>query len=188
MASHKELNTGDHAPSFSLPDSFGNIIALADYADTYVLAVFLRYASCPFCNLTIHRLSLEEKLLSQNGCKVIVFVQSGSENIQNNIHDRHGAPPLPFPIIPDPEQKYYAKYGVRTSLLAAAKSIKDIPYWLKSAFQLGFNQKAVDGNLLLVPAMFLIGPGEQRITYASYGPSFYDHRSFTEVYEQLIFK
>lgn len=180
-----KLHAGDDAPQFKLVDVMGQNIDLSKYADTFVLVVFLRYSGCPLCNLTLHRLTLEYPMLKQNGCEVIAFVQSSADNIKRNIYDRQHTPP--YPIIADPARRMYDNYGVYTSTKAAVKSIVDIPYWLKSAFSLGYPQTEVDGEMLLVPATFLVNRGTQTVTKAHYNSSFYDHGTFTGIYEDLIF-
>jgi len=181
-----KLQAGDTAPQFTAVDTDGNTVDLASYKGRHVMVVFLRYSGCPWCNLAIHRLTLESKLLERNGCKVIAFVQSAKDDVKANIYDRHTLKP-PFPIIPDASMKFYEMYGVGTSLSAATRSIKDIPYWLKSVFEHGFKQTKFDGNMLVVPAMFLISKGDQKIIKAEYSSSFYEHQTFTDVYESLTF-
>lgn len=182
-----KLQAGDMAPQFTANDVEGNIVALQDYKDSYVMVVFLRYSGCPWCNLAIHRLTLESKLLERSGCKIIAFVQSGENEVRENIYGRQPTKP-PFPIIPDPQMKFYGGYGVGTSVSAVARSIKDVPYWLKSVFGHGFRQTELDGNMLVVPAMFLLTKGDQKIVTAQYSTSFYEHQTFTDVYESLTFE
>ncbi len=184
---NSQLTTGDLAPQFTTVDAFGKPVDLTDYKDSHVLLVFMRYAGCPFCNLTLHRLTMEYPMLRDSGCKVIAVVQSDAARIQTDVYDRHKHRPQ-YPIIPDLSKKLYGPYGVRSSKKAIAKSFLDIPYWLKSAYTLGFKQTKLDSDSFLVPATFLIGPGEQRIVKAEYNSSFYDHRTFTAIYEPLVFK
>ncbi|HSH18379.1 MAG TPA: redoxin domain-containing protein [Candidatus Saccharimonadales bacterium] len=181
-----KLMAGDLAPQFTAADVFGETFNLADHADEFVMLAFLRYAGCPWCNLTIHRLSLEHAMLKKQGCTVVAFVQSVAENIKKNIYDRHAVRP-PFPIIGDQKRLHYDQYGVRPSLKAAAASIIEVPHWLRSVRKHGFKQTEVDGSLLMVPAVFLIAPRTQKIVKAEYGASFYDHQTFTGIYEPLIF-
>lgn len=181
------LEPGATAPEFEAADTFGDTVRLSDYKNKHVLLVFLRYSACPWCNMTIHRLSVEYPMLQENDCEVIAFMQSKPANIQKNIYDMHRVRPG-FPIIPDIDLKYYKQYGVKTSLPAAAVSIKDIPYWLKSISVHGLKRPEIDGNLLLVPATFLVSPGAQSIVKAEYGSSFYDNQTFTKIYEPLIFQ
>ena len=183
----KKLNLGDIAPQFRTTDVLGNVVDLAVYKDKFVLLAFLRFSGCPFCNLTIHRLSMEYSMLTKNGCQVIAIVQSAGDGIKKNIYDRHKVRP-PYPIIADPDRALCDLYGVRESKLAAVWSIKDIPYWIEAVYGHGFRQAEIDGSLLLVPALFLVGPGDQKIVRAGYGSSFYDHATFTSIYESLIFE
>ncbi len=184
--STNSLEAGDPAPQFQTIDASGEKVDLANYKDDFVLLVFLRYAGCPWCNLAIHRLSIEHNLLVKNGCRVLTFVQSTTENVQKNIYDRHDNRP-PFPIIADQKRVFYDQYAIKTSLKAAAKSVIDIPYWLQSVFKHGHRQVDVDGNMLLVPAQFLVSPGDQKIVLADYGSSYYEHETFTAIYEHLTF-
>lgn len=181
-----KLQVGDQAPQFIAADVQGSPVKLSDFKDRFLLLAFMRYAGCPWCNLSIHRLSLEYPLLRKSGCDVVAFMQSSPANVKKHILERHNPAPK-FPIIPDPERRNYEKYGVKTSLGAVAKSIKDIPYWMKAVVNHGYKQTEVDGSLLLVPAFFLIAPGEQAIVRAEYGSSFYEHQTFTAVYEHLTF-
>lgn len=183
--SHK-LRASDKAPQFTTTDVLGKQVDLHSYAKKHVLLCFLRYSGCPFCNLTIHRLAMEASLLAKNNCEIIAFIQSSKENIIKNIHERHALKPE-FPIIADPDRKYYNLYGVGTSVKAAVKSIRKIPYWVHAVTRLGFKQTEVDGDIFMVPAFFLIDPGQQYIVRAEYGSSFYDHDTFTDIYESLIF-
>ncbi len=181
------LTVGDTAPQFEAVDVFDVSVNLADQRTPHVLLVFLRYSGCPWCNLAIHRLALEYRLLKKSGCEVIAFVQSDKRSIESNIYQRHSVRP-PFHIIPDNMRTFYNLYGVKPSLTAVARSIAKLPYWLQAVNQHGFRQTEIDGNLLLVPATFLINTKTQTIVKAEYGTSFYDHDTFTTIYEQLVFE
>jgi peroxiredoxin len=181
-----KLIIGNTAPQFAVDDVTRTRFELAEQDDEYVLLTFLRYSGCPWCNLAIHRLTIEQPMLAKNGCRVVVVVQSSVQNIQQNIYARQQAPPQ-YPIIADSDRKIYDLYGVQPSLSAAAASVLQIPHWLESAFGHGYTQTEVDGNLLMVPATFLISPGDQKIVKAKYGSSFYDHTTFTDIYEDLTF-
>jgi peroxiredoxin len=184
---HKKLLVGEQAPQFVAADVFGASVDLSAHKDKFVLLAFLRYSGCPLCNLTISRLTMEYQMLSKNGCEVIAFVQSPAENIKANIYGRHKVRP-PYPIIADPKRRMYDMYGVGASLKVAAASVKDIPYWIKSSIKDGFKQTQLDGNVLMVPALFLVAPDSQELVKVEYGTSFYDHTAFTDIYEPLFFK
>ena len=182
----ESLTAGQTAPQFKVQDVFGNPVNLSDFANKYTLVVFLRYAGCPWCNLALHRLVLEQKLLKNSRCQIIAFIQSEKENILTNIYDRHKPKPE-FPIIADPEGKYYELYKVKSSKKALVRSIKKLPYWLYSVKELGFKQSKIDGNWLTVPASFMISEGGQTILKATYSADFYDNETFTDIYQKLIF-
>lgn len=182
------LRAGQPAPQLVAEDVFGNPFDLASCQEDYVLVAFMRYAGCPYCNLAIHRLSLEYKLLKESSCDVVVFVQSDAEEIKKNIYDRHEVKP-PFPIIPDMAKRFYDLYHVQSSKRAFIPGqFKTLPYWLESVGKHGFKPGKLKGDYFLVPAMFLISTRTQKIVEARYGSSFYDHETFTSIYEALNFK
>lgn len=182
----KQLKTGAKAPTFSVIDVMGTKIDLSDYKDRKVLVVFLRYSGCPWCNLAIHRLTMEYPLLAQKNCEVIAFIQSDREHIVSNIYERHAKTP-PFPIIADAGRKIYDKYGIKTSVVAMTKSITKIPFWVHAIKVHGFKQTKLDGEFFLVPATFLIDGTTKKILIAKYGSSFYEHETFTDIYVHLNF-
>ncbi len=175
------------APNFKAIDVFGSPVDLASHRSGYTLLVFLRYSGCPWCNLAIHRLTLEYKRLTDEKCHVIVIVQSNRKNIVDNIYDRHEPKP-PFPIIPDHEMKLYKQYGVKISKLAVFGFIYHLPPWLESVRKLGYNQKKLDGNFFLVPAWFLINNETNKIVRSERGVSFFEHETFISIYDSLTFK
>ena len=181
------ISKASKAPGFRRKDIFGNVIDSKHYRDQHLLLVFLRYSGCPFCNLAVHRLALEHKLLKKSGCEVIAFMQSSPKNIIENIYDRHAVRPS-FPIIADPDKRLYNRYGVRSSVGSLMYSIVKIPYWVHAVKSHGFKQKKIDGDLFLVPAMFLIGPDDQPILQTHTGNSLYDHTTMGKIYETLQFE
>ena len=182
---HK-LIIGDKAPQFSVSDVMGKTADLKKLKPASVLVVFLRYSGCPWCNLAIHRLTMEAELLEKQNCKIIAFIQSSPKNVFENIYKRHARRP-PFPIIADHAREVYDLYGVTDSVVAAARSITKIPYWVHAVRKEGYKQTAIDGDFFLVPAMFLVSGNTGTIVLASYGKSFYEHETFTKVYEELGF-
>lgn len=183
---NKKLKPHDTAPAFSAVDASGRPVSLERCNSKYILVAFFRYAGCPFCNLALHRLALEHKTLCRNDCEVIAFIQSDRASIEENIYGRHTPKPK-FPIVADADRTVYDLYGVQTSVSAAIRSIPEIPYWVESMTKHGFKHGKVDGNLFLVPAMFLINGQSKKIIKAIYGTSFYDHATFTNIYESLFF-
>jgi len=187
MKSKLKLAKGDYAPDFDLVDVNGDQVKLSNYDNGYVFINFMRYSGCPFCNLAIHRLTIESPTLKKNGCQIIAFMQSEKQNIVDNIYNRHSIKP-PFPIIADPGELHYERYGVEISVSAAFQTITKIPHWLKSVRDDGYIDSRIEGNKFLVPAAFLVDCSTQKIVIAYYGSNYYDHATFTDIYQALTFK
>jgi hypothetical protein len=125
-------------------------------------------------------------MLAEQGCKVLAFVQSDMDSIQQQIYGRH-VPVPPFPVIADPQKKIYDKYAVGHSVRAAAKSWRRLPQWATAVKDHGYTQGKIDGDVFLVPANFLIAAHGQKLIRADYGNSFYDFDALFGVYQSLIF-
>ena len=136
----QRLHEGDAAPAFNVTDMSGHAVNLNSTAGKYLLLTFMRYSGCPYCNLALHRLALEYPRLQQHGCEVIAFVQSSKHDISSNIYDRHAVKPA-FPIVADPAMHTYEEYGVSTSVTAALRDVKNLPYWVHAVREHGFTQK-----------------------------------------------
>jgi peroxiredoxin Q/BCP len=182
----KKLAAGHQAPAFQTTDVDGTPVTLSSQAKPYVLLAFLRYAGCPWCNLGIHRLALESRMLTQNNCSIVVFVQSTDDKVHENIHERHAIKPT-FPIVADPTKKIYRKYGVNSSLHAVVRAINDIPAWVHAVKTHGFIQGKIDGSLFLSQALFLVSCKSNKIVQALYDKSLYEHETFTPIYQSLTF-
>ena len=179
------LKPGDTTPQFVLADIHGQKVSLTKYANTYLLIVFLRFADCPWCNLAIHRLAVEQQLLRDSKCEIVAFIQSSEKDIETSIIDRHNVTPM-FPIIADPMMKTYKKFGVEASVIPGLKHhITNIPAWVQSVYKEGYKQTSVDGSFFLAPGAFLISPGKQKIVHADYSSDLYQHESFTKIYDAI---
>lgn len=179
----KKLKVGDSAPHFWERGVRGEIVNLDKHSTKYKLIAFLRYSGCPWCNLAVHRLTLEHKLLKDSGCDVIAIMPSKKENIQKNIYDRHAKTP-DFPMIADEERELYRKYGVAPSIIKTVQHLKHLPHWVTSVREEGFKQEKVDGNAFLAPAVFLVDE-DQVIVSADYNANLYEHETFTKIYESI---
>ncbi|MDQ3064658.1 MAG: redoxin domain-containing protein [bacterium] len=178
-----KLKVGDIPPNFIASDAFGKEVSLSDYESKAVLLVFLRYAGCPWCNLALHRLTMEYSLLKRAKCELVAFIESSPKNIQKNIYERHSLKPE-FHIIPEPNRKIYKQYGVDPSIKSIPKMIKNIPYWVHAVKKHGFKQAELDGNLFLVPAFFLLGH-DGRIKQLNYSADLFEHEAFENIYAAL---
>jgi len=167
------------------PDATGNLFELKKIKQQYALISFLRYAGCPFCNLSIHRLVMEHKLLLESRCEIVAFVQSSSKNIKKNIYDRHAKQPE-FTIIPDKKMKFYKQFDIKPSYRTTKKMIEDIPHWVHAVKHHGFKQGTVDGSLFIAPALFLVHIPTMKIIYADYASDLFEHETFSPIYEKIL--
>ena len=182
----RKLKAGDSTPKFSAVDMNGNKISLETINARYILLVFLRYSGCPWCNLAIHRLTLEYPVFKEHDCEVIAFIQSEPAHVTENIYERHEIKPM-FSIIADHEGRFYKSFGVTSSLTKAVRSITKIPEWVHSVKKHGFKQKSIDGNLFLVPASFMIDGRTKKIISTGYAKNFYDTETFVDLYQNVFF-
>jgi len=180
----KRLSAGDVVPFTEAVDTDGSSVSLAKNGTKYTLLAFLRYAGCPYCNLSVHRLAMENELLRQSGCGIMAFIQSTPESIKKNIYGRHAVTPK-FPIIPDQKMNYYKQYGVSPSLKTSAKIIRDIPQWVHAVRHHGFKQGKVDGSLFMAPAIFLVHNNSGKIIVADYDSNLFNHETFSPLYDAI---
>lgn len=179
----RKLKVGDSAPLFWERGVKGEIVNLDKHTHEYTLIAFLRYSGCPWCNLAVHRLTLERQMLQDNGCRVIAILPSKRESIQKNIYERHATQP-DFPIVSDNERELFKKYAVAPSVVRTARQIKHVPHWVHAVNDEGFKQTSVDGNFFVAPAMFLIDQ-DLKIIKADYNANLYEHETFTKIYETI---
>ncbi|WP_341677012.1 peroxiredoxin-like family protein [Niveibacterium sp. SC-1] len=162
------LTPNKPAPLLRAPDISGGIVDLAEMRGRPVLLSFYRYASCPVCNLRVHRLIDAYPRLSAAGLSVLGVFQSSAEEMTRYM-DRHQAP---FPLVPDPQLQLYRRFGVETrwgALLSLAVIRSAV-----TAFTKGFLPGRISGPVHRAPADFLIAP-DGRIALSYYGRTIDDH-------------
>lgn len=163
------ISAGQPAPDFENEDIFGKPVRLRDYAGSYLLLSFYRYASCPFCNLRLRELIERSESLSARGLHLVAVFQSPPESIARYV----GRQDAPFPIIADPHHELYRRYGVDRSWLGFFKGSLNLPR-LMAAMAAGFLPGKMEGDKALIPADFLIGP-DGKVVIAYYGKDIADH-------------
>lgn len=77
---------------------------------------------------------------------------------------------------------------MKSSKLAAARSLTKTPSWMEASGKHGFKQKNIDGDFFMVPAAFLIKGHTRTVDKAVYGKSFYDHETFITIYDTIYFE
>ncbi|WP_338868254.1 redoxin domain-containing protein [Spirosoma sp. SC4-14] len=121
------------APSFSVPDVYGQPISLAHYQGQKVLLVFARFAGCPVCNLRFHQLEARSSEFKVKGLAVITIYESSATVMKDYIDGQSYYSRL----VPNPDESLYKLYQVERSV---GKTIKGI---VKGAVG-----KALKGNSL----------------------------------------
>lgn len=172
----KAVRPGDRSPRFEVSTVDGSYVRVPA-GDSWTLISFLRYASCPMCNLRVRELSLSASELEAQGIKWLAVFHSPRERLEHHL----GRDVLPH-IMADPARSLYELYGVRRSWLGMLLTML-LPsfYWhYLRASALGHWGGAVDGSLHSMPADFLISP-DGIIRLAHYGRHIGDHLSVASV-------
>ena len=164
-----KLKKGDKAIIFKTEDILGNIIDLESFRGKKIFLSFYRGASCPFCNLRVQKVIGQMDSFRKKNLSVINFFMSDKQEILNFA----GKQNAPFPIIADPEEKYYKMYGLEKSFSGKMKSMFRIGAWIKIFANGFFSMNAMkDDNTL--PGDFLINE-DGTIELVYYGKDFGDH-------------
>lgn len=171
------LKSGDTAVAFTARTFDGDTVSLSQFAGKPVLLMFLRYASCPMCNLRLHDFVREYPRLHERGLEAVAFFHSSASSIRAHAGRRQ----YPFPLIADPEFAVYRSYAVETSwarlLLSMAKPGFYVD-WLRSMRHRFWG--GIAWQMAKLPADFLIDPNG-RIALAHYGQDIGDHMQVAQI-------
>lgn len=139
---------------------------------------FRRFAGCPICNLHLRSFTQRHAEIAAAGVREVVFFHSPVEELRPHAAD------LPFPLIPDPDKRYYAEFGVesgRRSLLdprAWGAIVRGAALTLAGRFRPPANHQ--ENGRLGLPADFLVDP-TGRILASRYGAHADDQWSVDEL-------
>jgi peroxiredoxin len=124
-------------------------------AGSWMLVSFLRYASCPMCNLRVRELTLATAELASHRIGWVAVFHSPRRRLERHVRGdalRH--------TIADPHRGLYALYGVGHSWSGLLMSML-VPsfYWrFLRASTLGYWGGAIDDSFHSMPADFLVSP------------------------------
>ncbi|MER3490408.1 MAG: alkyl hydroperoxide reductase [Meiothermus sp.] len=169
-----QLKEGDPAPNFTLLALDGTPFSLGSLVGQKVLLAFFRHGGCPWCNLRVHELIQNYPQLKARGVEVVGVFGSPLETLRTRV----GRQNPPFPILADPDDAVHTLYGVGLSLWGLLDP-RALPDWIRG-LSLGIPHGSVDGELLRMPAEFLLEPG-LRVARAYYGKNPADHLPLEEV-------
>lgn len=162
------LKIGTPAPLFTAQAIGGRRIDLAALRGRTVLLKFYRFATCPVCNLHLHRFIHEYKTLEALGLTTIVLYHSPAEKL-----DATEVAGVPFDLVADPDKRIFRAFGAERSWagMFAPAVWRDYARALAAGFPPGMLTS--DGGITGQPADFLID-ANGTIAFAHYGRHYAD--------------
>lgn len=169
------LSVGDIAPPLSARSLTGTRIdvrgAKTDAQAT--LVSFLRYASCPMCNLRMRELVRALPSLRTRSIDVVVVLHSPVERALT-----FTPPELHSHTIADPTRVLYRQFGAELSWLGIVRTMLTPSFYVAfvKAMAFGYWGGMIDGTFASMPADFLVS-ADGRIIACRYGAHLGDHLS-----------
>ena len=171
------LKIGSKAPDFTAQALGGGKVDLASLRGRTVLLKFYRFATCPVCNLHMHRFISQYPALQALGLTTVVLYHSPASKLEEANVDLP-----PFDLVPDPEKRIFRAYGVEKGLAGMFSPAVMLEYYraMKAGFPPGMftSEGGITGN----PADFIID-GEGRIAFAHYGRHYADSLDVVQILE-----
>lgn len=161
-----QLQAGQAAPDFCLPDLAGGEVRLSALRGRPVWLVFNRQSTCAMCNPHHAQIIALHERLRARGVQIVSVWGSPLADLASGIGKQHP----PYPVLADPHDETYDRYGLRMSL-AGTLDPRNLPTMLRGFRMMGASALKDDGELLRMPAEFLIGADGRIETahYNSYG-------------------
>jgi peroxiredoxin len=158
----RALKAGSKAPDFTLNDSEGKPVSLAQLlAKGPLVVTFYRGVWCPYCNMELQAMEAALPEITARGASLVVISPQTAPNSRKSQRDNK----LSFPILSDVRSEVAQAFGIRFTLNAELvevyKSIKsDLPL---------FNDDP--SWVLPMPARYVIGT-DGIIAYAEVNPDY----------------
>jgi peroxiredoxin len=171
------LTLGSPAPDFSAESIGGRGVSLEQLRGRPLLLKFYRFATCPVCNLHMHRFIMEHRMVSEAGLTTVVLYHSPADKLAE-AQDYA----TPFDLIPDPEKRIFRAYGVERGLrgLVSPTVMREYFKALMAGFPPGLLTS--DGGITGNPADFIID-ASGRVVFAHYGKQYADSLEAADVVE-----
>jgi peroxiredoxin len=171
------LKVGSTAPNFTVQALGGRTVDLAALRGRTVLLKFYRFATCPVCNLHMHRFISQYDKLQALGLTTVVFYHSPASKLASENMDLP-----PFDLVADPEKRVFKAYGVEKGWagMFSPAVMRDYYHALRAGFKPGMFSS--DGGITGNPADFIID-ADGRIAYAHYGRQYADSLDVDQVVE-----
>jgi peroxiredoxin len=177
----QHLNAGDTIAPHQLTALSGESVSVPD-PGALVHLELRRFAGCPVCNLHLRSVMVRNDELRAAGVREVVVFHSSADDLRKYQAE------LPFDVIPDPDRKLYAEFGVES----APRAILSPGAWPAIFRGLGRSIGAVirrkeppppvkpAGGSTGLPGDFLIA-SDGRVIASKYGEHAYDQWSVDEV-------
>ena len=170
------LAAGAPAPTLTVTTLDGQHVRIPEKG-RWTLLCFLRYASCPMCNLRVRELSRSATELESAGISWLAVFHSPEKRLEKHL------PPATWShVIPDNERRLSLQYRTRRSWAGMLFSVF-VPsfYWrFAQTLRHGYWGGAVDHAFHSMPADFVVSP-DGVIQLAHYGRHIGDHVSVAQV-------
>lgn len=162
------LTVGMKAPAFAVDALGGRRVDLAALRGRTILLKFYRFATCPVCNLHLHRFIGDYRTLETLGLTTVVLFHSPAAKLDASRNE-----PAPFHLVPDPDKVIFRAYGVETGLagMFSPAVMRDYMQALLAGYPPGMLTS--DGGITGNPADFLVD-ADGRIAFAHYGRHYAD--------------
>ncbi|MEY4530131.1 MAG: hypothetical protein RLZZ156_852 [Deinococcota bacterium] len=149
----QRLIPGDLAPDFELPGLGGTKVRLSDYRGKRVLLRFNRQAGCPICNPRNREFIRMYDTFRNANVELIGIFGSPEDVLPLGI----GKQKPPYPVLADPQDIIYAKYGVERSLwgMLSPQNWKNMGGIIEGTKMDTF-RTAAEGEATRMPAEFFI--------------------------------
>ncbi|HEY4099714.1 MAG TPA: peroxiredoxin-like family protein [Gemmatimonadales bacterium] len=162
------LTLGSPAPGFIVESIGGRRVSSEQLRGRPLLLKFYRFATCPVCNLHMHRFIQEHHLVRDAGLTTIVFYHSPADKLAAAQRDA-----APFDLVPDPARTVFGAYGVENGLrgMVSPAVMFDYARALAAGYPPGLFSS--DGGITGNPADFIVDAAG-RIVLAHYGTQYAD--------------
>jgi len=169
------LTLGSPAPDFSAESIGGRRVSLQQLRGRPVLLKFYRFATCPVCNIHMHRFIQAHRMVSDAGLTTVVLYHSPADKLAETQDYA-----VPFDLIADPEKRIFRAYGVERGLrgLVSPTVMREYLKALMAGFPPGLLTS--DGGITGNPADFLVDASGQ-VVFAHYGKHYADSLEAADV-------
>jgi peroxiredoxin len=167
---------GEKVTNVILPTIDGGLFKLDSLNGKRFMLFFLRFASCPFCNLRVHELATRFEECGE-GFAIVAIFDSLLENLQKHV-EKHQAL---FPILADEKNTFHRAYRIEHSVAGRFTGMfSRMPSLLRAMLVKGYVPWVIKGSMTTMPANFLVDENGV-IQNAYYGKDEGDHLPFERV-------